>query len=263
MVRLLDLQGKLVKEFQAHPQKVESVSWSQDSQKIGTIGDGGTEPIDGSKDKSSARLWDTQGKSLKKEEDRKTSEFQSIGFQPNGEPIALTKGVTNQVVGNIDKSDFSGGSTNLIPGRQAKNTFNSVKISQDGSLFLTTSNNTVQLWNLRGEKLIEFSSDKGDIKSLSLSLDNSILAVITEDGTTELWRLGKFDELLTKGCDRLRDYLENNRNVSESDRNLCDDIPPITSSPQTTTANSSAPSIVQPSAQNAPSPAPSSKQWTK
>jgi WD40 repeat protein len=71
---------------------------------------------------------------------------------------------------------------------------------------------------------MEFSSDK-QIKSLSLSPDNIMLAVIGEDGTTELWRLGEFDELLSKGCDRVRDYLKNNSNVNESDRHLCDDVP--------------------------------------
>ena len=223
MVRLLNLQGKVEKEFQAHPQKVESVSWSQDSKKIGTIGDGGTEPIDGSKDKSSARLWDTQGNWLDKDENRLTSEFQSIGFQPDGKPIAFTKGVTNQAVDNIDKSDFSGPSTNLIPGREAGNGFDFVKISQDNTLLLTTSGNTMSFWNLKGEKLMQFSSDK-QIKSLSLSPDNSMLAVIGEDGTTELWWLGEIDELLSKGCDRVRDYLQNNPDVSESDRHLCDGI---------------------------------------
>lgn len=231
MVRLLDLQGKVVKEFQAHPGKVTSVSWSQDGQKIATIGDGGTPPIDGSNDKSSARIWDTQGNQLKKYEDSLTSEFKSITFQPDGKPIALTLGVTDSVVGNIDKSDLSGSSTNLIPGRQAGNSFNQVEISHDGSLLLTTTDKTVALWNLKGEKLSKFTSDKGDIKSLSLSPDNSMLAVISEDGTTELWRLGGFDELLAKGCDRVRDYLQNNPNVEESDRHLCDDVPPSSVNP--------------------------------
>lgn len=33
--------------------------------------------------------------------------------------------------------------------------------------------------------------------------------------------IGDLDDLLAKGCDRLRDYLQNNPNVTESNRNLC------------------------------------------
>jgi hypothetical protein len=52
-----------------------------------------------------------------------------------------------------------------------------------------------------------------------------MLATIGEDGTTKLWEIGNLDELLAKGCDRVRDYLKNNSNVNESDRHLCDDVP--------------------------------------
>jgi len=221
MVRLLNLQGKVIKEFQAHPDNVTSVSWSQDSQKIGTIGDSGTTPIY----VSSARLWDTQGKRSKENEGGITDQFESISFQTDGRPIGAIRGTENQSTGNISLSNLSNRSTNLIPGRQAGNSFNSVKISQDASLLLTTStsDNTIRLWNLRGEEVMKFS-ENGAIKSLSLSLDNSMLAVVRTDGTTEVWRLGKFDELLSKGCDRVRDYLEHNPHLSESDRHLCDRI---------------------------------------
>jgi len=225
MVRLLDLQGNPINKFQAHPGKVTSVSWSQDSQKIATIGDGGAEPIDGSIDQSSARIWNTQGNQLKEDKGNIVSEFQSIAFKSDGSPIGVSKGTVNQSFGNIDSSDLSGRLTNIIPGRQGGNVFNSVKVSQDGSLLLTISDNTLRLWNLKGEKLMEFSGDKDSnhpIKSLSLSPDNSMLAVIRENGTTELWQLGEFDELLAKGCNRVRDYLKHNPHVSESDRHLCD-----------------------------------------
>ncbi|MEG4854299.1 caspase family protein [Microcoleus sp. B5-D4] len=231
MVRLLDLQGKVVKKFQAHPGKVTSVSWSQDGQKIATIGDGGANNPDNESqtlDDTLVRLWDTKGNQLEeKKQEIFTNTFQGVSFQSNGKPLLLnfvSNGDAGATYSNVDLLDFSGNLTNLIPGRQAGNEFGSVKISYDGSLLLTTSGNTIGLWNLKGEKLMEFSSDK-QIKSLSLSPDNSMLAVIGEDGTTELWRLGEFDELLSKGCDRVRDYLENNPNVSKSDRHLCDDVP--------------------------------------
>ncbi len=71
----------------------------------------------------------------------------------------------------------------------------------------------------------EFKDPEHKIKSVVLSPDSSMLATIGEDGTAKLWGIGKLDELLAKGCDRVRDYLQNNPNVSESTRHLCDDYP--------------------------------------
>jgi len=228
MVRLLYLQGNQIKEFQAHPGKVTSVSWDQDGQRIATIGDGGANNLDKPDqipDKTLVRLWDTKGNPLNEQKEIFSSAFQSVSFQANGKPLLVSlvsDGEQGAAFHNINLLDFSGGLTNLIPGRQAGNSFDSVKISQDSSLLLTISGNTVRLWNLRGEKLMEFLSDGGSIKGLSLSPDNSMIAVIKADGTTELWQLGEFDELLSKGCDRVRDYLKHNPHVSKSDRNLCD-----------------------------------------
>jgi hypothetical protein len=54
-----------------------------------------------------------------------------------------------------------------------------------------------------------------------------MIASASSDKTVKLWRLdGKewnwnLDDLLVRGCDRLRDYLKTNPNVSQSDRALC------------------------------------------
>ena len=228
MVRLLNLRGGQISQpFQAHPGEVSSVSWSPDGQTIATIGDGGMSNPDSNKtvNDSLVRLWDTKGNQIdQKKQQIFTNAFQGVSFQPNGKPLLLnfvSDGDAGSAFSNVDLLDFSGRSTNIIPGRQAGNVFDLVKTSFDGNFLLTTSGNIVRLWNLRGEKLMEFSNNGGKINGLSLSPDNTLLAVTGEDGTTELWRLGGFDELLSKGCDRVRDYLQNNPNVGKSDRNLC------------------------------------------
>ncbi|MBD0361887.1 MAG: hypothetical protein ICV55_03750 [Coleofasciculus sp. C3-bin4] len=50
-----------------------------------------------------------------------------------------------------------------------------------------------------------------------------MIASASDDGTVILWNLD-LDYLLKSGCDRLRDYLKTNPNVSQSDRTLCDGI---------------------------------------
>ena len=251
MVRLLDLQGKQIREFKAHPSEVNSVSWSQDGQKISTIGDGGDDSVDtpnnnckvkdgqntstigdGGDDSpdtpnnnSLVKLWDTKGKQLDKRKQYRFGEnFQGVGFLQNDKPqlvSLITDGDAGSDFHNIDLSDFSTREPiNIIPGRQFGNGFQKVEISRDASLLLTIFENKVRVWNLKGEQLMEFSANN-NIKNLSLSYDNSMLAVMTEDGKTELWRLGKFDELLEEGCKRLREYLQNNPDVAEGDRKLC------------------------------------------
>ena len=50
--------------------------------------------------------------------------------------------------------------------------------------------------------------------------------------TVKLWRLDEhldnrlLDDLQVRGCDWVRDYLQNNPNVSDSDRALCVGITP-------------------------------------
>ncbi|XHL98479.1 MAG: hypothetical protein P7H58_11300 [Microcoleus anatoxicus] len=46
----------------------------------------------------------------------------------------------------------------------------------------------------------------------------------SDDTTVILWNLD-FDDLLVRGCDKVRAYLHNpSANVSDSDRHLCDGI---------------------------------------
>ena len=132
---------------------------------------------------------------------------------------------------------------------------NSVSFSPDGKILASGSDDsTIRLWSLNNAR--ELDKIEGYKHSRAyFSPDGKTLAVVS-GGTVTLLNID-LNDLLRRGCDRVRDYLHNNPNVRESDRHLCDDIPPSTPSPQATTANSSAPSIVQPLAQNALSPTPS------
>jgi WD40 repeat protein len=61
---------------------------------------------------------------------------------------------------------------------------------------------------------------------ISFSPDGQKLAVGTYNNDKNVIVLSlNIDELLIQGCSRVRDYLQNNPNVKESDRHLCDDVP--------------------------------------
>jgi hypothetical protein len=110
---------------------------------------------------------------------------------------------------------------------------------------------------LTGQPLATWKVDQGRVWSISFSPDGRLLATAGSTGNAKLWHIESFDELMQRGCDWVRDYLTT-LDEKNSDRKLCDGIPPSTPSLQTTTANSSTPSIVQPPVQNTPSPAPAS-----
>ncbi|MCP6759917.1 MAG: WD40 repeat domain-containing protein, partial [Fischerella sp. CENA71] len=82
----------------------------------------------------------------------------------------------------------------------------------------------IHLWDVSGKLLTTFENHQpGQVTSISLSADGSLLATLSEDGTAKLWRIGDFDELLEQGCNWVRDYLST-LDENNSDRHLCDDI---------------------------------------
>ncbi len=72
----------------------------------------------------------------------------------------------------------------------------------------------------------EFKSyqGRGSVNSVSFSPDGKIIATASSDNTARLWSVENLDQLLVRGCNWLHDYLQNNPNLNESDKHLCDDI---------------------------------------
>jgi WD40 repeat protein len=101
----------------------------------------------------------------------------------------------------------------------------SVSFSPDGKTIATASyDNTARLWTLNGQLLQEFKGHQGPVISVSFSPDGKTIATASYDKTARLWPVENLDQLLVRGCNWLHDYLQNNPNLSESDRHLCDDI---------------------------------------
>jgi WD40 repeat protein/energy-coupling factor transporter ATP-binding protein EcfA2 len=204
-VRLWNQQGQLLKTFYGHSDRVWGVAFSPDGKTIASA----------SSDKT-VRLWNNQGQLLKTLNDH-SSEVIGVAFSPDGKTIAsasLDKTVrlwNNQ--GQLLKT--LNGHSSVVFG---------VAFSPDGKTIASASyDKTVRLWNLQGQLLKTLNGHSDRVYGVAFSPDGKTIASASEDNTVRLWNLN-LDDLLVRGCNWVRDYLQTNPNVSESDRSLCDGI---------------------------------------
>ncbi|NEO24798.1 MAG: hypothetical protein F6K57_37590, partial [Moorea sp. SIO4A5] len=147
----------------------------------------------------------------------------SISFSPEGKTLA-----TADRYGTVKLWDVKTGmEIRTLLGHSGAVT--SLSFSPDGTILASgISDGTVKLWSKDGKVLQTLQSSGAAINSVSFSPDGKTLATASQDKTVILWNidlaLSSLDELLRRGCDWAGDYLRYNRNVSERDRTLCEDI---------------------------------------
>ena len=87
---------------------------------------------------------------------------------------------------------------------------------------------TVKLWKRDGTLLKTLEGHENKVVGVAFSPDGKkIISGSDEDGTAILWDWEEdlnLDRLLKYSCDWVRDYLKNNTEVKQSDRQLCDGI---------------------------------------
>jgi WD40 repeat protein len=237
-------QHPLTPKWSAHPnQKVSSVSFSPDSQRLLTAGDDNI-----------IRLWDVSTRTMPKQlnqwqmegpfaifspngryivsggyilrvwelrgqELRKLAEWRpnvrvtrSVEFSPNSDQI-VTSG--DDYVAPVRVWDLSGKEQlKILPSKQDR--VEQVSFSPDSQLLATAGiDGTAQLWTLSGLKVAQFAPygvnlDKQGVwmRSVSFSPDGKLLATADEpDGKVRLWKIDNIDELLDRGCVWLKEYL--------------------------------------------------------
>jgi WD40 repeat protein len=259
-VRLLDLSGKQVQQFDNRYPVFKSLSFSPNGEQLATLSTEGIVGIldlasgeyrgfIGKYDGSNL-TFSPNGRQIAvtgNDNHRKTVYVLDVSSgQPNDKPFPYEETINiANAIWKFDKFDNqkillagvqqpSGASKSIVlldvkSGTQLQTItehlgvgeFSGIGSNSDGSLAaFVQKDGTVSLWYLDGTKLGEFKDPDRQINSVILSPDSSMLATIGKDGVTKLWEIGKLDKLLAKGCDRVRDYLQHNPNVS--DRNLCD-----------------------------------------
>ena len=204
-VKLWDLNGKLLNNLTGHKSEVMSVAFSHDNKMIAT----------GSADYK-VKLWNRENGQLLNTFDNEEIVW-SLVFSPDDKAIATGGGDNIVKLWNLDN-----GTKKIFKGHG--NVVMGVAFSLDGKTIASGSQDkTVKLWALDGSEIQTFQGDNmslDQIYSVSFSPDGKTLASGSIDGTVILWNLD-LDDLIAKGCAWLHDYLTNNPNASDEDRQMC------------------------------------------
>ncbi len=206
-IKLWRLDGTLVQTFQGHRNRVSSVDWSPDGQMI----------VSASYD-CTVKLWRTDGTLVHTLHGHRDP-VNGIAWSPDGQMIASASYDCTVKLWHID-------GTLLATFEKFSGSVYNVAWSPDSQIIASVSRDcTVKLWRIDGTEVCTFQGHSEWVWSVSFSPDGQTIASASNDRTVILmkWNLD-LDDLLELGCNWLRDYLKTNPNVSESDRNLCDDI---------------------------------------
>ncbi|MBD2471997.1 eIF2A-related protein [Nostoc sp. FACHB-145] len=248
-VKLWNLQGELIKTFKGYSSDVYSIAFSPDgntiasgseavklwnlqSGKIRTLKEhsspvlslvfspDGKTIASGNGDKT-VKLWNLQSGKIKTLKGHRLSIF-SVTFSPDGNTIASGSDDSTIKLWNLQSGEIK-----TLKGHS--DTVRSVAFSPDGNTIASGSDDkTVRLWNLQGQVITTLKGHSDIVNSVAFSPDGKTIASSSLDKTVKLWNFD-LDDLLARGCAWAHDYLENNPNVDESDRHLCDDVPkPVT-----------------------------------
>ncbi|NET41501.1 AAA-like domain-containing protein [Okeania sp. SIO2B3] len=207
-VNLWQTNGKLLLTLTGHTAEVKDVTWSPNGKIIASTS------VD-----NTVKLWQADGKLLRTLTGHKST-VRGVVFSPDGEIIA-SAGADNMVKlwqrdGTLLRSFF--GHDASIWG---------VDFSPDGKIIASGSlDKTVKIWNIDGTLLKTLTAHSGGVRGVAFSPDGQMLASASSDRTIILWNLDRILQLdkLAYACDWVKDYLQTNQQLEQSDRHLCSDF---------------------------------------
>ncbi|ERT07624.1 eukaryotic translation initiation factor eIF2A family protein [Lyngbya aestuarii BL J] len=215
-IELWNRDRTLLKTLEGHNATVSGLSFSPDGQIFASASWDGA-----------VKLWNRDGSFKQTLRDQRAS-LLGVAFSPDKQPddqIIAAASADGTV--KLWKRD----GIELKPLVGHNDQVKAVAFSPNGQLIATASyDKTVKLWNRDGTLLKTFYGHNDLVNAVAFSPDGKRLASASNDKTVKLWNLDldlDVGGLRKYTCNWMRDYLQNNPNVSKSDRRLCDDVPSL------------------------------------
>jgi len=204
IAKLWNRQGELLQTLTDHKNSVNGVAFSPDGETIATVS------------YKNVKLWNREGKLLQTLTSNENS-ARGVVFSPDGETVVTAS------YKNVQLWNPEGKLLQTLIGHEGW--VKALAFSPDGKTIATVSGDkTVKLWNTEGQLLHTLIRHEHIIWGVAFSPNGETIATASGDKTVKLWNVWKFDRLHEWGCNWMRDHLENNSTVSESDKRLCDGV---------------------------------------
>ncbi|MDZ8054143.1 MAG: eIF2A-related protein [Aulosira sp. ZfuVER01] len=197
--------GKLLQTLKAHTDEITSVSFSTDGQMLAS----------GSYDKT-VKLWRLDG-SLVRTLQGNGLAIASVKFSPDNTILAAASLDNNIKLWNVADGTLITTLAGHTAGVTSLSFLPNSQILASGS-----ADGTIKLWNISDRTLLKtLLGHPGKVNSISFTPDGKALISASEDVGVKVWDLN-LDDLRRRGCLQIKDYLQNNPNVNNSDRHICD-----------------------------------------
>ena len=207
-IKLWHKDGTLIKTITGHSRGVLDIAFSPDGQYL----------VSGSSDQT-IKIWRLDGSLVRTIRGHKAP-VRSISISPDGSKIISGSRDTTVKLWN-----WQGELLHNFQDHQER--VWAVAFSPNGQMIASGSDDgTVKFWDLDGQLIKTLYGYNSMIRSIAFSPDGQQIAVGSRENMLILWNLEEILALdeLRYGCHWIKDYLEFNRTLSESDRHICDGI---------------------------------------
>jgi WD40 repeat protein len=218
-LKIWRLDGKLLNNLKGHTDGVQAVAISPDGKFIAS----------GSAS-NSIKIWQIDGHgtllsivTLKGH----LSSVLGVDFSRDGRMLVSGSGDNTIKLWKTDeKGQWLPSSVKTIEGHS--NSVLDVKFSPDGQQIASaSSDDTIRIWQLDGTLVNMLPGFGADVNAIHFSQDGKTLVSGSSNKTVIIWDLARHltpKDIQRYACKWLKDYLQHNPEVEESDRRLCDNI---------------------------------------